>query len=67
VKPLGRVRTLFIKRAARDLLEKYPERFSIEFEHNRRVLDELMSHLSKSVRNRIAGYISTLLKQKKED
>jgi small subunit ribosomal protein S17e len=61
------VRTLFIKRAARNLLERYPERFSTEFRHNRQALDELVSHLSKSVRNRIAGYISTLLKQKRED
>lgn len=60
---MGRVRALFIKRAARNLLSQYPDRFTTDFSHNKKVLDELLSHVSKSVRNRIAGYITAISKK----
>jgi small subunit ribosomal protein S17e len=60
---MGRIRTAFVKRIARELLSRYPDRFSPDFENNRRTLDELLPTLSKSNRNRIAGYISSLFKQ----
>ncbi|MCK4405181.1 MAG: 30S ribosomal protein S17e [Hadesarchaea archaeon] len=63
---MGRVRSTYIKRAARKLLERYPDKFSTDFKKNCLVLDELVTLNSKSLRNRIAGYLSTLLKQKKE-
>jgi len=61
---LGRVRSLYIKRAARELLERYPGKFSTSFKENREFLDEILGHAGKPLRNRIAGYISTLLKQR---
>ncbi len=64
---MGRVRSLFIKRAARNFIEGHPGKFTTEFEKNRRILDELVPSLSKPNRNRIAGYISTLLQQQKEE
>ena len=63
---MGRVRPLHIKRAAKLLLERYPDRFSTDFESNRRVLDEILKNVGKSLKNRIAGYISNLLTQKEE-
>lgn len=60
---MGRVRTTFIKRAARELLQRYPERFGADFEQNKKVVDEFLPHLGKPIRNRIAGYISTLIQQ----
>ncbi|MEM2878268.1 MAG: 30S ribosomal protein S17e [Candidatus Hadarchaeales archaeon] len=64
---MGSVRQLHIKRAAKNLLERYPERFSSNFEENKKVLDELLGEVGKSLKNRIAGYICTLISQKKED
>ncbi|HDI13096.1 MAG: 30S ribosomal protein S17e [Hadesarchaea archaeon] len=64
---MGRVRSLYIKRAARELLERYPDKFSPSFEENRKFLDEKLKNVGKPLRNRIAGYISTLLKQEKEE
>lgn len=64
---MGRVRSLHIKRAARELLGRYPDKFSTSFEENRKFLDEILGHVGKPLRNRIAGYISTLLKQGKEE
>ncbi len=61
---MGRVRQTYIKRAARNLLERYPDKFSTSYEENRRVLGELTNIESKPLRNRVAGYIATLLKQK---
>jgi small subunit ribosomal protein S17e len=63
---MGRVRSTYIKRAARGLLERYPDKFSIDFKQNCLTLNELANFGSKPLRNRIAGYISNLLKQKKE-
>lgn len=63
---MGRVRALSIKRAARDLLERYPDRFSADFKQNRKFLDEILGDVGKPLRNRIAGYICTLLKQQRE-
>jgi len=63
---MGRIRQTYIKRAARRLLERYPDKFSADYEQNRRTLDELASIESKPLRNKIAGYITTLLKQKIE-
>jgi len=64
---MGRIRQTYIKRAARRLLERYPDKFSADYEQNRRTLDELASIESKPLRNKIAGYITTLLKQKIEE
>jgi len=63
---MGRIRQTYIKRAARRLLERYPDKFSTDYEQNRRTLDGLTSVESKPLRNKIAGYITTLLKQKIE-
>ncbi len=63
---MGRVRALYIKRAARKLLEQYPDRFSTDFDQNCKAVDELVKLGSKSLRNRIAGYLSNLSKQKKK-
>ncbi len=63
---MGRVRSTYIKRAARELLKRYPDKFSTDFKQNCLALDEVLDLKSKSLRNRIAGYLSTLKKQKKE-
>lgn len=61
---MGRIRQTYIKRAARRLLERYPDKFSTNYGQNRRALDELVTIESKPLRNKIAGYITTMLKQK---
>jgi small subunit ribosomal protein S17e len=64
---MGRIRQTYIKRAARRLLERYPDKFSTDYRQNRRALEGLASIESKLLRNKIAGYITTLLKQKIEE
>jgi len=61
---MGRIRQKYIKRSARLLLERYPDKFSGDYGQNRHVLESLASIESKPLKNKIAGYITTLLKQK---
>jgi len=63
---LGKVRPLYIKRAARKLLSLYPDKFTNDFEHNKRMVMELTDIRSKTLRNRVAGYITRLVKIEKQ-
>ncbi len=59
---MGKVRTVLIKRLARELVDKYSESFSTDFEQNKELLDDLLSNTTKRLRNRIAGYVTHLMK-----
>jgi small subunit ribosomal protein S17e len=50
-----------IKRISTELLEKYPDRFSVDFEENKKVIKEIAVVRSKILRNRLAGYITSYL------
>jgi len=60
---MGRVRSTYVKRVARQLVERYPDRFSTDFELNAKVLAELAEIESKPLKSKIAGYITTLMRQ----
>jgi small subunit ribosomal protein S17e len=57
---LGKVRTETVKRAARELIERFPEKFTNEYEANKAAVNEVMKAPSKRLRNRIAGYVTRL-------
>ncbi len=63
---MGRVRPRYIKSLARRLLEVYPDRFNEDFENNKRAVSELADIPSKSVRNKVAGEITRMIKRMKE-
>ncbi len=63
---MGRVRTVYIKRTAKELIEKYPDKFNTDFEHNKQVLNQIAKYKSKVIRNKIAGAIVHLIKMEKE-
>jgi small subunit ribosomal protein S17e len=54
------VRPEHIKRVARELLEKFPDKFSSNFEDNKKIVDVLVLSSSERVKNRIAGYVTSL-------
>jgi small subunit ribosomal protein S17e len=60
---MGRVRNTFIKRNTAELIEKFGDKFTNDFEKNKEVLQGLVKTNSKKIRNRIAGYI-TFIKKK---
>ncbi|MFB6188457.1 MAG: 30S ribosomal protein S17e [Halapricum sp.] len=41
-----------------DLLERYPDAFTTDFEQNKRKVEQLTQLRSQHVRNRVAGYIT---------
>lgn len=57
---MGKVRTETIKRAARELIEKFPEKFTGDYEANKLATNEVLRAPSKKLRNRIAGYVTRL-------
>ena len=57
---MGKVRTETVKRAARELIERFPEKFTNEYEANKAAVNEVMKAPSKKLRNRIAGYVTRL-------
>ena len=57
---MGKVRIETVKKTARELMSRYPERFSADYEQNKRVLVELVDVKAKRLRNRIAGYVTRL-------
>ena len=59
---MGRIKSKQIKRTSRELLEKSDENFTEEFEDNKKALGRILP--SKKVRNKIAGYIGRLKKQR---
>jgi len=58
---MGKVRSALVKRTARKLLETYPDVFTGDFEHNKRVVSRLIEFRSKKLKNQIAGYITHLV------
>ena len=60
---MGRVRTGFVKTTGVKIYSKYKNRFTIDFNNNKKVLDEVAQVNSKKLRNTIAGYIVTLFKR----
>lgn len=63
---MGRVRTTFIKRKSLELFNEFRDKFTDNFENNKKVLDEVVDIPSKQLRNKIAGAIVHLVKQSKE-
>ena len=57
---MGKVRTEQVKRIARDLLDKYPSKFTVDFENNKKYVCEYTNISSTKLRNRVAGYTARL-------
>ena len=54
-----------IRRLASLLLEKYPEKFTEDFETNKKALKEVAIITSKQLKNELAGYITHYIKKQK--
>ncbi len=63
---MGRIKQQYLKRAADELLEKYPDEFNAEFQNNKVNVGKYCTVEGKTIRNKIAGYITRLLRQKAE-
>eukprot|EP00903_Cladosiphon_okamuranus_P006204 g6101.t1 len=57
------VRTKTVKKSARAIIEKYYSRLTMDFHTNKRVCDEVAIIPSKRMRNKIAGFVTHLMKR----
>lgn len=53
-------RTELVKKTARKLIHRFPDRFTENFEANKKAVEDLTNAPSGKLRNRIAGYITHL-------
>ncbi|MGD8543944.1 MAG: 30S ribosomal protein S17e [Candidatus Bathyarchaeota archaeon] len=58
---MGKVRPERVKRIARELVSRHPDKFTINFENNKKLVETLIETSSTKLRNRIAGYITSLM------
>ena len=58
---MGKVRPERVKKIAKEMLKRYPDRFTTDFESNKKLLGSLSKISSVRLRNRIAGYITRLV------
>lgn len=62
---MGRIRTHFVKSVSQKLVAAYPDKCLGDFEANKRFLDSTGITDEKFTRNKIAGYMVRVVKQKK--
>lgn len=56
---MGNIRPTYIKRIALELVQKYPSVFNDDFENNKLLVSKLTNVESTTMRNRVAGYVTT--------
>eukprot|EP00612_Vaucheria_litorea_P007866 CAMPEP_0171475538 /NCGR_PEP_ID=MMETSP0946-20130122/3060_1 /TAXON_ID=109269 /ORGANISM="Vaucheria litorea, Strain CCMP2940" /LENGTH=127 /DNA_ID=CAMNT_0012005639 /DNA_START=86 /DNA_END=466 /DNA_ORIENTATION=+ len=60
---MGRVRTKTVKKSAKLIVEKYYGRLTLDFQSNKRLTEEVAVLPSKRMRNKIAGFLTRLMKR----
>lgn len=63
---MGRITPTHIQRLGKELIEKYPDKFNKDFKDNKKRVNELAEIQTRKLRNRLAGYITRKIKNKKE-
>eukprot|EP01055_Gregarina_sp_Pseudo9_P002889 Gregarina_sp_Pseudo_9__2888@NODE_310_length_3203_cov_82_954488_g291_i0_p3_GENE_NODE_310_length_3203_cov_82_954488_g291_i0NODE_310_length_3203_cov_82_954488_g291_i0_p3_ORF_typecomplete_len123_score31_93Ribosomal_S17e/PF00833_18/1_1e42_NODE_310_length_3203_cov_82_954488_g291_i0112480 len=60
---MGRVRTKTVKRSGRQIVEKYYSKLTGDFQINKKISEEVAMIPSKRLRNKIAGYVTHIMKR----
>jgi small subunit ribosomal protein S17e len=60
---MGRIKNKTIKRAAREIIEKYYGKLTNDFYLNKKIVEQVSDAQTKKIRNQIAGYTTLLLKR----
>jgi small subunit ribosomal protein S17e len=60
VKAWGKEQIELKKRIARELVERFPDKFTTDFENNKKLVDAFTNISSEQLRNRVSGNITQL-------
>ena len=55
---MGNIKTTFVKRLGNRILEEHKDKFCNDYSKNKEIIKELIDIRSKTLRNKIAGYIT---------
>lgn len=58
---MGKVRPDKVKKTARELVKRFPDKFTTDFESNKKMLKSMASIYSSKLTNLVAGYITRLV------
>lgn len=58
---MGKVRPEHVKRTAKELVQRFPDKFTTNFKNNKKLVKEFTNLSSTKLRNRIAGYVTRLV------
>jgi small subunit ribosomal protein S17e len=50
-----------VKRIARELVDQFPDKFTADFENNKKLVESLTNIPSTKLRNQVAGYTTRLV------
>jgi len=64
---MGRIKTVLVKRVTKKLFEDHEEEFTEDFSKNKEVIDKYTKTQSPKLRNVIAGYVTRIVKQSKQE
>lgn len=56
-----------VKKLSTELLNRYPDKFNIDFQQNKKTIDEIARVRSKELRNQIAGYIASYINRQTKE
>ena len=59
---MGNIRTSFVKRISKELIETHQGKFTTDFEENKKLVAEYSTVSTKHLRNKIAGYVTRLVR-----
>lgn len=55
---MGNIKTTFVKRLANSVLENHKDKFGKDYSKNKEIIKEFVDIKSKTLRNKITGYIT---------
>ena len=55
---MGNIRPTYIKRVAIELVRQYPDKFTDDYQHNKKMVQEMTDVPTVEMRNKIAGYVT---------
>lgn len=63
---MGNIRTSLVKRLSKQIVRDFHDQLNTDFQNNKMVVEEVCSPMTKKVRNQIAGYVTNIMRQFKD-